>query len=48
MKIDAVAGGAWFTPIWKGVAVELGNDKIITRTGRWSRRDSVKNFACEE
>ena len=46
MKIDAVAGGAGLAPVWNGVAVELGNDKITMRTGRWSRRDSVKNFAC--
>lgn len=38
-------GGAAFAALWKGTAVEFGKDNICTRTGRWSRRDSVKNFA---
>jgi hypothetical protein len=33
-------------PLWKGVAVEVGNERIVTFTARWSNRDSVKNLAC--
>ena len=44
MKIVAGAG-AVFAPAWNGVAVALGSDRSTTRTGRWSRRISVKNLA---
>lgn len=46
INIDAGGGGALLAPAWNGIAVEVGNDSIITRTGRWSSLDSVKNFAC--
>lgn len=45
INIDAGGGGALLAPAWNGVAVEVGNDNIITRTDRWSSLDSVKNFA---
>ena len=46
INIDAGGGGALLAPAWNGVAVEVGSDSMITRTGRWSSLDSVKNFAC--
>jgi hypothetical protein len=46
INIDAGGGGALLAPAWNGVAAEVGNDSIITRTDRWSSLDSVKNFAC--
>jgi hypothetical protein len=48
MNIDAGGGGALVAPAWNGVAVEVGSDRMITRTGRCSSLDSVKNFACNQ
>lgn len=47
MKMLAGAGALLTAPVWKGVTVvEVGTDRICTRTGRWRSRDSVKNLAC--
>ena len=47
VPINMLAGeaAAALDPVWNGVATELGKDSICTRTGRCSRRDSVKNLA---
>lgn len=34
INIDAGGGGALLAPAWNGVAIEVGNDSIITRTDR--------------
>lgn len=46
MKMLAGGGALPLALVWKGVAVDVGKERITTRTGRWSRRDSVKNLAC--
>jgi hypothetical protein len=46
MKILAGGGALPLAPLWNGVADDVGSDSIWTRTGRWRRRDSVKNLAC--
>jgi hypothetical protein len=45
--MNMLAGGDAppFALVWNGVAVEVGKESITTRTGRWRRRDSVKNLA---
>lgn len=47
MKREAVAGALPLPLGWNGVAVDVGKDSSCTRTGRWRRRDSVKNLAYD-
>ena len=45
MKIVVGVDATALATAWKGVAIEVGKERIWTRTGLWSKRDSVKNLA---